>query len=192
MPRSSSPVEILGKKRKWLGGKGSRWARSGTAKLRGIPFGVLVARGGKHTAIVMSGKVYHDASSDAELPAVGDWVALETGTGDLDHVIRARLSRQSCFSRKAPGKSSEEQVPQRNADAGLIGGSDAQSAPDLLNFVADDEHPAWKPVAKVGVVLRALVHAGLVEQVQKFCCEPSLQANRSLSPVAETVVVGGE
>ena len=34
MPRSSSPVEILGKKRKWLGGKGSRWARSGTAKLR--------------------------------------------------------------------------------------------------------------------------------------------------------------
>ena len=27
--------------------------------------------------VVMSGKVYHDAASDAELPAVGDWVALE-------------------------------------------------------------------------------------------------------------------
>ena len=74
-----------------------------------ITYGALT-EGGDEYEVVMSGKVYHDASSDAELPAVGDWVALETGTGDLDHVIRARLSRQSCFSRKAPGKSSEEQV----------------------------------------------------------------------------------
>ena len=74
-----------------------------------ITYGALT-EGGYEYEVVMSGKVYHDASCDAELPAVGDWVALEIGTGDLDHVIRARLSRQSCFSRKAPGKSSEEQV----------------------------------------------------------------------------------
>jgi ribosome biogenesis GTPase len=74
-----------------------------------ITYGALT-EGGYEYEVVMGGKVYHDASSDAELPAVGDWVALEIGTGDLDHVIRARLSRQSCFSRKAPGKSSEEQV----------------------------------------------------------------------------------
>lgn len=74
-----------------------------------ITYGALT-EGGYEYEVIMGGKVYHDASSDAELPAVGDWVALEIGTGDLDHVIRARLSRQSCFSRKAPGKSSEEQV----------------------------------------------------------------------------------
>ncbi len=74
-----------------------------------ITYGALT-EGGYEYEVVMSGKVYHDASCDAELPAVGDWVALEIGTGDLDHVIRARLSRQTCFSRKAPGKSSEEQV----------------------------------------------------------------------------------
>ena len=74
-----------------------------------ITYGALT-EGGYEYEVVMGGKVYHEASCDAELPAVGDWVALEIGTGDLDHVIRARLSRQTCFSRKAPGKSSEEQV----------------------------------------------------------------------------------
>ncbi|MDB2496935.1 ribosome small subunit-dependent GTPase A [Verrucomicrobiales bacterium] len=43
-------------------------------------------------------------------------MALEIGTGDLDTIIRARLPRQTCFSRKAPGKSSEEQVIAANVD----------------------------------------------------------------------------
>lgn len=78
-----------------------------------ITYGALT-EGGVEYEVVMGGKVYHDAESDAALPAVGDWVALEVGTGELDHVIRARLSRQSCFSRKEPGKSSEEQVMAAN------------------------------------------------------------------------------
>ncbi|MEM7603018.1 MAG: ribosome small subunit-dependent GTPase A, partial [Verrucomicrobiota bacterium] len=80
-----------------------------------ITYGALL-EGGEEYEVIMSGKVYHDASCDAELPAVGDWVALEVGTGDLDTVIRARLSRQTCFSRKAPGKSTEEQVIAANVD----------------------------------------------------------------------------
>lgn len=74
-----------------------------------ITYGALT-EGGEEYEVVMSGKVYHDADSDAQLPAVGDWIALDIGTGEIDHVIRARLERQSCFSRKAPGKTSEEQV----------------------------------------------------------------------------------
>lgn len=74
-----------------------------------ITYGALTG-GGEEYEVVMSGKVYHEAASDADLPAVGDWVALEIGSGDLDHVIRARLPRETCFSRKAPGRSSEEQV----------------------------------------------------------------------------------
>ncbi|MDF2377022.1 MAG: ribosome small subunit-dependent GTPase A [Verrucomicrobiales bacterium] len=80
-----------------------------------ITYGALL-EGGEEYEVIMSGKVYHDATCDAELPAVGDWVALEVGTGDLDTVIRARLPRQTCFSRKAPGKSSEEQVIAANVD----------------------------------------------------------------------------
>ncbi len=70
--------------------------------------------------VVMSGKVYHDAASDAELPAVGDWVALDLGNEGDEVVIRARLSRQTCFSRKLPGKSSEEQVIAANVNIVVV------------------------------------------------------------------------
>lgn len=72
---------------------------------------------GEEVDCVVGGKVWHDASCDAELPAVGDWVAVELGEGEDDeHIIRARLPRKTCFSRKAPGKSSEEQVMAANVD----------------------------------------------------------------------------
>ena len=71
--------------------------------------------------VVMSGKVYHDASSDAELPAVGDWVALElAGNDDDENMIRSRLPRQTCFSRKMPGKSAEEQVIAANVEVVVV------------------------------------------------------------------------
>ncbi len=66
--------------------------------------------------VVLSGKVWHEAETDAELPAVGDWVAVELGGENEDHVIRALLPRRSCFSRKMPGKSVEEQVIGANVD----------------------------------------------------------------------------
>ena len=67
---------------------------------------------------ILGGKVYHDAENDAALPAVGDWVALDVTEGDA--VIRARLPRQTCFSRKAPGTSSEEQVLVANVDVVMV------------------------------------------------------------------------
>lgn len=66
--------------------------------------------------VILSGKVWHDAETDAELPAVGDWVAVEPGGETDEPMIRARLSRRSCFSRKVPGKSVEEQVIGANVD----------------------------------------------------------------------------
>lgn len=80
-----------------------------------ITYGALTGEGREYE-VIMGGKVYHDAASDAELPAVGDWVALEIGSGDLDTVIRHRLPRQTTFSRKTPGKSTEEQVLAANVD----------------------------------------------------------------------------
>lgn len=75
-----------------------------------ITLGALLA-GGEELEVVTSGRVYHEAETDAELPAVGDWVALERGDDEgVEAVIRARLPRQTFFSRKAPGDSAEEQI----------------------------------------------------------------------------------
>ncbi len=84
-----------------------------------ITYGALLGDG-EEREVVMGGKVYHEASSDAELPAVGDWVALELGGAGEETVIRARLPRRTCFSRRAPGHSAEEQVIVANVDVVLV------------------------------------------------------------------------
>ena len=88
-----------------------------------ISYGALLddgANGFDELEVILSGKVYHDAETDADLPAVGDWVALDVGKEGTDTVIRARLPRQTCFSRKAPGLSTEEQVIAANVDTVIV------------------------------------------------------------------------
>lgn len=77
---------------------------------------------GTELEVALGGAVYHEAETDAALPAVGDWVALEIGAegNEYDAVIRARLERQTCLSRKAPGKSTEEQVLAANVDVVFV------------------------------------------------------------------------
>jgi ribosome biogenesis GTPase len=72
--------------------------------------------------VALGGAVYHEAETDADLPAVGDWVALEIGDegNEYQAVIRARLERQTCLSRKAPGKGTEEQVMAANVNVVFV------------------------------------------------------------------------
>lgn len=95
------------------------WVPARLTRDNKITYGALTGDGDEYEAI-MSGKVYHDAETDADLPAVGDWVALEVGEEDGEHVIRARLPRQTCFSRKMAGKSTEEQVIAANIDVVVV------------------------------------------------------------------------
>ena len=74
-----------------------------------ITYGAVM-EDGEELEVTMSGKIYYDAATDAELPAVGDWVALELGGEAGETMIRARLPRQTCLSRKMSGRSTEEQV----------------------------------------------------------------------------------
>jgi ribosome biogenesis GTPase len=74
---------------------------------------------GDEREVVVSGKVWHDAVTDADLPAVGDWVALDVESGS-EPVIRAVLPRRTRFSRKAPGNSAEEQVIACNVDTVVV------------------------------------------------------------------------
>ncbi|MEZ5386526.1 MAG: ribosome small subunit-dependent GTPase A [Prosthecobacter sp.] len=85
-----------------------------------ISYGALLedgADGFDELEVILSGKVWNDAETDAELPAVGDWVALDLGG---ENVIRVRLPRQTCFSRKAAGQSAEEQVIAANVNTVIV------------------------------------------------------------------------
>jgi ribosome biogenesis GTPase / thiamine phosphate phosphatase len=79
---------------------------------------------------VPSGRLRHEAASAAELPTVGDWVAVG-GSGESTAAaaapsteallpIRAVLPRQSRFSRRRVGNRDEEQVVAANVDLVLL------------------------------------------------------------------------
>ncbi len=80
----------------------------------------VIAEGRGDHEVVLGGKVWHDAATDADLPTVGDWVAVDPGAGDDLPVIRALLPRRTRFSRKAPGKSTAEQVIGANVDLVVV------------------------------------------------------------------------
>lgn len=61
-----------------------------------------------------AGRLRHAAASAADLPAVGDWVALR------DETIHAVLPRRSAFSRKAAWAPTEEQVLAANLDTVFV------------------------------------------------------------------------
>lgn len=144
-----------------------------------ITYGALT-EGGYEYEVVLGGKVYHDASCDAELPAVGDWVALEIGTGDLDHVIRARLSRQTCFSRKAPGKSSEEQVLAANVSIVCV----VTDAGTDLNLRRMERF--FTLIGRGGAKALVLVNKSDLHSPEQN--EEAAAAIRALSPEADVIV----
>jgi ribosome biogenesis GTPase len=64
----------------------------------------------------ISGRFRHEAATPAALPAVGDWVLVAADDSSSLAVIHARLERRSVISRKAAGRTSEEQVIAANVD----------------------------------------------------------------------------
>ena len=89
------------------------WVPARLVRETPINFGAVLGDG-EEIEVVLGGRVWHEAECDADLPAVGDWVAVERGEGDA--VIRARLPRRSCFMRKMPGNSAQAQVIGANVD----------------------------------------------------------------------------
>lgn len=66
---------------------------------------------------VVAGKLRHEATSKAALPAVGDWVAVRPGR---PAVIVHVLPRSGVFVRKAAGETTEEQVIAANVDVAFL------------------------------------------------------------------------
>jgi ribosome biogenesis GTPase len=66
--------------------------------------------------VEVSGRFRHEARATAEFPAVGDWVCVTPVQGGERAIITRRLNRRSTISRKAAGRSVEEQVVAANVD----------------------------------------------------------------------------
>lgn len=64
----------------------------------------------------VSGKLRHEAASRADLPAVGDWVAVRPVENEEKAVIHAVLPRRGRFARKTKGAKTEEQIVGANID----------------------------------------------------------------------------
>ncbi|HWR24257.1 MAG TPA: ribosome small subunit-dependent GTPase A [Feifaniaceae bacterium] len=80
----------------------------------------LVSEDGELVASV-SGKLAHNAATNADFPAVGDWVMTDrTDKGGGNAVIHAVLRRKSAFERKAAGTSNATQVVAANIDTVFI------------------------------------------------------------------------
>jgi ribosome biogenesis GTPase len=89
---------------------------------------VLTAEGERLARV--AGRLRHAARVARRLPAVGDWVAIETPEGGGDARIRAVLPRISRFSRRAAGNPTEEQVVAANVDVVfLVSGLDGDFNP---------------------------------------------------------------
>jgi ribosome biogenesis GTPase len=63
-----------------------------------------------------AGRLRHDAASVAELPVVGDWVAIAARTDESSGTIHAVLPRRTKVSRKTAWQATEEQVLVANVD----------------------------------------------------------------------------
>jgi ribosome biogenesis GTPase / thiamine phosphate phosphatase len=68
----------------------------------------------------VAGRLYDDASSPADLPAVGDWVAVAARPDEQSGTVQAVLPRRTKFSRKTAWQAAEEQVLAANVDVVLI------------------------------------------------------------------------
>ncbi len=98
----------------------------------------------------LAGRLRHEARTRAELPAVGDWVAVRPGAAS-PAIIEAVLPRASAFVRKDVGDATEAQVVAANVDTVfLVSGLDHDYNPRRIErYLA----AAWESGATPVVVL---------------------------------------
>jgi ribosome biogenesis GTPase len=68
----------------------------------------------------ITGKMRHAAKGRTDFPAVGDWVVLSYSSTDAEATIQTILPRKSKLSRKAAGKTVDEQILATNIDTAFI------------------------------------------------------------------------
>jgi len=93
---------------------------------------VIATTEGEGTA-ELAGRFRHQARGPADLPAVGDWVAVRMPDGDGRAVVQAVLPRRSRIARKVAGANTTEQVVAANVDVvAIVAGLDHDYNPRRL------------------------------------------------------------
>lgn len=146
-----------------------------------ISYGAILGDG-TEIEVSLGGSVYHAAETDAALPSVGDWVALDMGAdeNEYDAVIRARLERHTCLSRKAPGKGTEEQVIAANVDVVFVV-TDAGQDFNERRMERYFEVMHRSGARSVALINKADLHSDEVNQA-------AAEALRALSPEVDVVI----
>ena len=93
-----------------------------------VPARVVAQHRGEYDVVCELGEVraevtrrlLHEATVTAELPVVGDWVALAPRPGERTAMIQAVLPRRTKFSRKVAWQAAEEQILCANVDTVFI------------------------------------------------------------------------
>lgn len=99
----------------------------------------------------VAGRLRHGAAVASDLPAVGDWVAVDDGPGAAGATVHAVLGRTTTFSRKAAGREAAEQVVAANVDIVLL----VSAFGDDLNVRRLERYLAagWESGAEPAIVL---------------------------------------
>ena len=128
-------------------------------------------------AAVLTGRLRHQAVRREDLPATGDWVAVDAGRGTA--AIQAVLPRRGLFRRKAAGDATEAQVLAANVDVALI----AAALPGDVNPRRIERYLAlaWESGAVPVVVL---TKADLADDV-----DAALRDVRSVAPGVDVAAV---
>lgn len=128
-------------------------------------------------AAVLAGRLRHHAHTREDLPATGDWVAVDAGDGTA--AIHAVLPRRSIFRRKAAGETTEAQVLAANVDVALI----AAALPGDVNARRIERYLAlaWESGAIPVIVL---TKADLVDDV-----DAAVRGVRAVAPGVDVAAV---
>jgi len=107
----------------------------------------------------VAGRLRHAAASPADLPAVGDWVAVDPASG----LVHAVLPRRGGIARAAPGGQSQSQVLAANVDVALVVGSlnrdlNIRRLERLLALTADARADAVVVLSKADLVADPWTH----------------------------------
>lgn len=95
---------------------------------KGLPGRVIEEQRGLYSVVTeegelrcdLPGRLRHRAASTAELPTVGDWVAVTARLKERAGTVLKTLPRRSRISRRAPGEKEEEQVVAANVDTVFV------------------------------------------------------------------------
>ncbi len=134
---------------------------------------------------VVRGRLRHEATGPADLPTVGDWVALEPAA-DGPSVVHAVLPRASAFTRLDVGRETIEQVVAANVDVlFLVTGLDGDFNPRRIErFVV----AAWESGARPVVLLNK---ADLIDDAELDRRVGLVQAGAPGVPVIALAAVAG-